>query len=579
MKKTTIILLLGLSILGLCGIVSAQTPTLIGTIAGVPGEDNKFADDNNNLTKGDVNGDGYTDLVVGARGYGKIRIFLGDALGIDGTADWTVNLPSGITTASRYGDRVACGDLNNDGYDDVAVGAPWTTIGASANAGNVYIYYGGATMDTVLDLDIPCPHPFKTSAWFGRNILIGNFDSDPGDDMYVAASRGSIWGKTPYYRPGNYYEGPDAETYNGIVYYFSGSSTFDGTPFPDPIIGQSSSGQAGDRAMDKADVNNDGYDDLLLGEHAASYNHDNKMEECGKVTLYLGGRWLDHAPDVILPKQDTSLTYEFFGNTLSSAGDYNGDGSDDMVVGVNPSGGQTTGRIYLFYGPLRKLDADVIITPPAEANSLQWGVWNGMAWLGDINDDGYDDFSVHGYMDNNGDGKAYIYLGGAQFSDTRYFTLSGETGSFSGFGYAAEALGDINGDAIDDFAISAPSFGNASSGKLYLFAGSQSIVPGVSDRAVELPSEYALKQNFPNPFNPGTTIEFSLAKSEKVTLKIYNNLGQEIKTLVERQMPAGSHSVKWDGTDAKGRPVVSGAYYYQILGDEQGLTKKMLLLK
>jgi hypothetical protein len=157
--------------------------------------------------------------------------------------------------------------------------------------------------------------------------------------------------------------------------------------------------------------------------------------------------------------------------------------------------------------------------------------------------------------------------------------MAGEAGMMSHFGYAALALGDINGDGIADFAVSAPTYGQTSSGKIYLYAGSTSIAAGVSGGAVEHPSEYALNQNYPNPFNPGTTIEFSLAKSEKVTLKIYNNLGQEIKTLVDREMTVGSHSVKWDGTDAKGKPVVSGVYYCQIQGDQGGLTKKMLLIK
>jgi hypothetical protein len=93
----------------------------------------------------------------------------------------------------------------------------------------------------------------------------------------------------------------------------------------------------------------------------------------------------------------------------------------------------------------------------------------------------------------------------------------------------------------------------------------------------ELISGYVLYQNYPNPFNPSTSIAFALPLASRVMLKIYNVLGQEIKTLVTDVMPTGTHTVQWDGTDNRNRPVSSGIYLYRIETNSFAATKKMLL--
>lgn len=95
----------------------------------------------------------------------------------------------------------------------------------------------------------------------------------------------------------------------------------------------------------------------------------------------------------------------------------------------------------------------------------------------------------------------------------------------------------------------------------------------------ELPSEFALRQNYPNPFNPTTTINYALPKASYVTLKIYNMLGQEVKTLISKEMKAGAHSVNWAGDNNYGQKVTSGTYIYQISAGEFMQAKKMILLK
>jgi hypothetical protein len=93
------------------------------------------------------------------------------------------------------------------------------------------------------------------------------------------------------------------------------------------------------------------------------------------------------------------------------------------------------------------------------------------------------------------------------------------------------------------------------------------------------PTEYSLSQNYPNPFNPETTIEYTLPKTAFVMLKIYDMLGQEVRTLVNEFQQTGVKSVNWDGKNDQGQPVPSGIYIYQIVAGEFAKSARLLLLK
>jgi flagellar hook assembly protein FlgD len=94
-----------------------------------------------------------------------------------------------------------------------------------------------------------------------------------------------------------------------------------------------------------------------------------------------------------------------------------------------------------------------------------------------------------------------------------------------------------------------------------------------------LPTGFELYQNFPNPFNPSTAISFDLPKEAKVSLVVYNLLGQEIRQLVEAQLTAGHHAVTWDGKDGGGNAVSSGIYLYRLTTADYAAQKKMILIK
>ncbi len=96
---------------------------------------------------------------------------------------------------------------------------------------------------------------------------------------------------------------------------------------------------------------------------------------------------------------------------------------------------------------------------------------------------------------------------------------------------------------------------------------------------IQAVSDFKLIGNYPNPFNPNTTIVFSLPKSQNIHLTVYNNLGQVVKEITEEELPAGFNEIKWNGDDQLGRSASSGIYFYQIKSADNFLTGKMVLTK
>ena len=94
-----------------------------------------------------------------------------------------------------------------------------------------------------------------------------------------------------------------------------------------------------------------------------------------------------------------------------------------------------------------------------------------------------------------------------------------------------------------------------------------------------VPEKFSLEQNYPNPFNPETEIRFQLPEASQVVLKIFNTLGQEIRTLTDREYEAGFHRIRWDGKDSNGNAVSSGIYLYQLQAGSFSEIRKMTLLR
>ena len=112
-----------------------------------------------------------------------------------------------------------------------------------------------------------------------------------------------------------------------------------------------------------------------------------------------------------------------------------------------------------------------------------------------------------------------------------------------------------------------------------------SVTVGVEEKTTVVPQKYSLEQNYPNPFNPTTEIRFALPVTSNINISVYNILGQEVATLFTGELPAGNHSVTWNGQNARGTSVGNGVYFYKITANSVGNTntftnvKKMMLVK
>ena len=104
--------------------------------------------------------------------------------------------------------------------------------------------------------------------------------------------------------------------------------------------------------------------------------------------------------------------------------------------------------------------------------------------------------------------------------------------------------------------------------------------PGFSDQSpAPHPTEFNLQQNYPNPFNPETVIKFSLSEDSRVTLRVYNILGQVVTTLVDEQKSAGEYAITWNGMNEQNQPVGSGVYFYRIKAGDYESVRRMTLLR
>jgi hypothetical protein len=156
---------------------------------------------------------------------------------------------------------------------------------------------------------------------------------------------------------------------------------------------------------------------------------------------------------------------------------------------------------------------------------------------------------------------AAIYASNQNASDGALFGIFNVNGVSN---LATFYFKDVKGVVVDSFAV---------------MSNVEALGSDVDDPALEIVSEYDLEQNFPNPFNPSTTIRFYLRKASYSKLTIVNLLGEHVRTLLEGEFRAGEHIAEWDGRDDDGVRAPSGAYLIRLEGKSQVLTKKLMLVK
>ena len=333
---------------------------------------------------GDVNGDGLDDMVIGDWGYnnkqGRVYLYFGNQRGIAPQPNKIFEAESGLSD-SEFGFRNVLGDVDNDGYADLAVYAD--NYGGNA-AGRVYLYYGapGTSMDTTCDLVFDGAGGDLDN--FGRSVIISKDINDDGYGDVVIGSQG--WG-----------EG------QGRAYIFLGDKREKMDAIPDLILIGENKGDRFTRYFDVGDINGDKIADMAIG---ASYWGEPKGR--GRVYIYYGDPNLDNLAtcDATI---DEPLARAFGVGVL--IGDVNADGIVDLMVGASEyPQGQNWGRVWLYYGGDHSFDTDCDVILSGEAQKTNFGRYMD---VGDLNNDGHTEIIIGAwsYPDFTFQGRMYIFRG------------------------------------------------------------------------------------------------------------------------------------------------------------------------
>jgi hypothetical protein len=314
--------------------------------------------------------------------------------------------------------------------------------------------------------------------------------------------------------------------YNGLVQIFLGGEDFDTEP-DFQIWGAEDDGIGDHRGV--GDINGDGFDDLILTRRTGIGGN-------GRLELYLGSEVLDTVPDFI---SDESFAAHLVSVADYANGDINNDGFDD----------------FLFLG------VGIFMGNPEGILNLDYPMVNHLKYI-NINGDEYDDVLFNDYY------TVSLCYGSADFDLEPELTITGN--------YQYCSVGDFNNDGKDELLNN-----DGANAMTVPTATLYSLSAGNAQEDLIIENVKCKIENYPNPFNPETTINYSLP--EDVTnpvIEIFNIKGARVRELKIENVKCKMNSIIWDGRDNYRNQVSSGIYIYRLVDDGRILTsEKMILMK
>jgi hypothetical protein len=302
-----------------------------------------------------------------------------------------------------------------------------------------------------------------------------------------------------------------------------------------------------------------------------------------------GGDLNDKANSVTITDDD--------GFIIAGSTESYGAGKDDFYIyKVDSQGDSVWAKTY---GDTT-IDAAYSIERSSDGNFMIVGTYiytdpvlQGRLCLMKMQDNGDTLWSTSAFAGNNSRGYGvceaidggYIAVGAANFnmiSNEVYivrFNSDGDSLWAAAYGGPAADEGRFVHQADDSYIYVGASYATSSYPDYYFLKLSDNYVSVELVDEMIIPNSLRLDQNWPNPFNAATRIEYATSRSGHVVLEIYNVLGQKVKTLVDKIQPVGKYSVDWDGTDKYGQVVASGVYFYQVQTNDEIETRKMILMK
>ncbi|MFN9304195.1 MAG: FG-GAP-like repeat-containing protein [Candidatus Kapaibacterium sp.] len=423
---------------------------------------------------GDVNGDGYSDIIVGSpfsdkttdtTDAGKVTVYYGGPGGASVSASWVFLFSQ---RNANFGASVACaGDVNNDGYSDIVVGAPGFD-GDVTDEGKAWLFLGSSTGLRVTPSW--SAEGNNAGARFGSAVACaGDVNGDGNSDVLIGAP--------------NYSEG---QTFEGAAFLFRGNSTgLAATPI---WSAQSNAAGAnfGAAIANSLDINGDGFSDIAIG--APNQNTDADAATEGRLYVYYGSaQFATSAPSFI---DSTSQDGANFAAALNSAGDVNGDGYSELIVSAPrfDNGSTDEGRVIVYYGSASGLSRNNIWS--TEGNRDNTRIGNAVAGGGDFNGDGFADILIGAANMTSGqtnEGTAMVYYGSSQGLQPSFGLMVESDQSFARLGTSIANAGDINGDGLSDMIVGAPNHTNtnAGEGRLFIYHGRLNGLSNVPNRSLD----------------------------------------------------------------------------------------------
>jgi hypothetical protein len=386
---------------------------------------------------GDIDGDGYDDILVGAFGYnnnrGRVYLFYGGP-DMDTTADLILE---GQNEGDRFGSGIVCGDIDNDGCEDIVIGAR----SYKDTGGRAYLYWGSDrnSMDANPD-KIFAGEEEKGSLFSGGHPAVYDIDNDGYGDIIMGAF------------------GSGKRTGRAYLYYGNTKQLMD-TSHDLIFKGQNPGGRFG-FIIRCGDIDNDGYGDIVIGANVKQ----------SRAYLYYGG-----SKSNMDAKADVTFEVKSEGDDSTGGGivcvDQNRDGFDDVAISA-PRYNDRQGRTCLFYGnSKRSLDTDPDMTLDGEVERSLYGVEKA---CGDIDGDNVNDLVIGAPFFGQQIGRVYVYWGKELSAPDpkpgRILTGENPQDQF-GFGLAR---GDVNNDGFDDLVIGAYGYkdkAGTKQGRAYLYYG------------------------------------------------------------------------------------------------------------